>query len=229
MTTSAVPPAGAIQAAIFDLDGTLIDSLADIADAGNRMLARRGHAPLPVERYPSFVGEGARKLVEGLLADTGQPVTDEVIVAALREYRKEYEAGLIVQTRPYPQVLEVLASLHQHGVRLAVLSNKPDEWTRMIVSELLSEIPFVEVRGQRQGVPRKPDPTAARELAAALAVPVDHIAFVGDTLVDMHTARAANMHPVAVTWGFTDAQALAAAQPVHMVDSMSNLARWLMR
>jgi len=106
---------------------------------------------------------------------------------------------------------------------MSVLSNKPDDWTNTIVAQLLAGTPFAQVRGQQRGVPRKPDPTAALALASAMEVASEETAFVGDTLVDMRTARAAGMRPVAVTWGFTEASTLERAGAAHVVATMAEL------
>jgi phosphoglycolate phosphatase len=195
-------------AAIFDLDGTLVDSLADIAAAMNWALAHHGLPTHPEAAYRGFVGEGVRELVRRA-AGPGAP--DEVRHAALLEsYRGYYAEHLLDRTRPFPGMEALLARLARQGVRLGVLSNKSDAFTRQLVEALFPGQAFAAVYGERPGVARKPDPAAALALAVELGASPAACAFVGDTPVDMKTARAAGMHAVGVTWGFRDAAELSA-------------------
>ena len=194
------------RAALFDLDGTLLDSLHDIAVAMNHALATEGLPTHPLAAYRSFVGEGVRLLVSRAVpADRA-----EAHAAVLEHYRAHYAEHLLDHTRPFPGIPALLADLEAAGVRLAVLSNKPDAATRRLVEALLPQVSFGAVYGERTGVPRKPDPTAALAIAAELGVPPAACAFIGDTAVDMDTARAAGMLGVGVTWGFRDVEELQA-------------------
>lgn len=196
-----------VRAALFDLDGTLVDSLADIAGAMNHALARQGLPIHPLSSYRHFVGEGVRQLVRKAAAPEA---CEDVHEALLASYRAHYAEHLLDTTRPYPGVAEVLARLAGDGVRLGVLSNKADGYTRRLVEHFFPGVPFGAVYGERAGVPRKPDPTAALGLAAELGVAPAECAFIGDTPIDMDTARAAGMYAVAVSWGFRDAPELRA-------------------
>ena len=204
-------------AAIFDLDGTLVDSLADIAAAMNWALAHHGLPTHPEAAYRDFVGEGVRELVRrsaGLAPAAARleaPGPEAALQAALLEsYRGHYAAHLLDRTRPFPGMPDLLARLAGGGVRLGVLSNKADAFTRQLVEALFPGQAFGAVYGERPGVARKPDPAAALALAAELGVAPGACAFVGDTPVDMKTARAAGMHAVGVTWGFRGAEELRA-------------------
>lgn len=190
---------------IFDLDGTLADSLGDIASAMNRTLRAHGFPEHPVSSYRTFVGEGVRKLVERALP----PATETLQEAFIAAYQDDYAEHLLDETRLFPGVAEVLDGLRTAGVPIAVLSNKPDVPTRRLVDALCSRWDFRAVFGERPGVPRKPDPASALVLADALAAPPESVAFVGDTGVDMFTARAASMRPVGVLWGFRPQEVLA--------------------
>jgi phosphoglycolate phosphatase len=192
------------RAAIFDLDGTLLDSLHDIGAAMNHALTTHGLPPHPLEAYRHFVGEGVGVLVSRALP----PGREDAHAAVVATYRAFYAEHLLDHTRPFPGLLEVLAQLEAEGVKLAVLSNKPDPATRRLVAALLSHVPFGAVYGERSGVPRKPDPTAALAVAAELGVAPGECAFIGDTAVDVDTARAAGMFAVGVTWGFRDMEEL---------------------
>lgn len=188
------------RAAIFDLDGTLVDSLHDIGAAMNHALALQGLPVHPLERYRHFVGEGIRLLVARAVP-AERPDAHEPVMAA---YRAFYAEHMLDHTRPFPGIPAVLSRLMAAGVKLAVLSNKPDVATRRLVTALLPEVDFGPVHGERAGVPRKPDPTAVLGMAAALGVLPGECVFIGDTAVDMETARAAGMYGVGVTWGFRD-------------------------
>ena len=197
---------------IFDLDGTLVDSLEDIGRAMDAALARFGLPGHPLAAYRLMVGEGAAVLAERA---RGGAAVD--LAALLDAYREEYEARDHRSTTSYPGVDELVARLAAAGVALAVLSNKPDGFTRALVTVRFPDIPADRIRGQRPGVPRKPDPTAALELAAAMGLAPAEVAFVGDTAVDVETARAAGMRPVGVLWGFREREELIAAGAVHLL------------
>lgn len=192
-------------AVIFDLDGTLADSLGDIAAAMNRTLARHGFPIPPAEAYRNFVGEGVGKLVQRALPPTPRALREEI----LRAYQTDYDEHLLDATRLFPQMVEVLGRLRAAQVSLGVLSNKSDGPTRRLVDALCPTWHFGAVVGERPGVPRKPDPASALALSDALGAPPERVALVGDTLVDMLTARAAGMRPVGVLWGFRPQEVLA--------------------
>jgi len=199
--SSASRPGGVI----FDLDGTLADSLADIASAMNRTLRAHGFPVHPVSAYRTFVGEGVRKLVERALP----PGSEGLREAFVADYQADYAENLLNETRLFPGIPEVLDRLRSARIPVAVLSNKPEEPTRRLVDALCGRWEFRAVFGERPGVPRKPDPAAALVLADALAAPPGSVAFVGDTSVDMLTARAASMRAVGVLWGFRPNEVLA--------------------
>ena len=192
------------RAAIFDLDGTLVDSLQDIGAAMNHALAAHALPVHPLERYRQFVGEGIRLLVSRAVP-ADRPDAHEPVLATYRAYYAEH---MLDHTRPFPGIPGVLERLVAAGFKLAVLSNKPDVATRRLVTALLPEVPFGSVHGERAGVPRKPDPTAALGMAAALGVLPEECVFIGDTGVDMATARGAGMYGLGVTWGFRDDEEL---------------------
>ncbi|MCP3139802.1 HAD family hydrolase [Pyxidicoccus xibeiensis] len=195
-----------LRAVVFDLDGTLVDSLGDIADAMNHALAHHGLPTHPEPAYLRFVGEGVKELVRRAVP-AGR---DDLLEPVLATYRARYDTHLFDRTAPYPGVVEVLAALAEDGVRLGVLSNKSDGFVKRLVERLLPGVRFDAVYGERPGVPRKPDPTAALALAAELGAQPGVCGFVGDTSIDMDTARAAGMYGVGVTWGFRDVSELRA-------------------
>lgn len=198
-------PSRAPAGVIFDLDGTLADSLGDIASAMNRTLRAQGFPEHPVEAYRTFVGEGVRRLAERALP----PGTEDRREAFLAAYQTDYAEHLLDATGLFPGIPALLDALAAAGVPVAVLSNKPDGSTGRLVDALCGRWAFREVMGERPGVPRKPDPAAALALADALAAPPERVAFVGDTEVDILTARSAGMRPLGVLWGFRPAEILA--------------------
>jgi phosphoglycolate phosphatase len=198
-----------ITAVIFDLDGTLLDTLEDIAQAFNRVLARRGLSLHPVPAYRAFVGEGAHVLARRALP---RALRDEPTVAAVsQEYIDVYGALDPVSARPYAGIPELLDELAARGLPMAVLSNKTHDNTRQCVATLLGRWRFDPVLGLRDGVPRKPDPAAALEIASHLGVPPARMLFVGDTATDIATAASAGMVSAGACWGFRDETELRAA------------------
>ena len=191
------------KAVLFDLDGTLTDTLQDISAAMNRALRLHGLMEFAVEDYRYLVGDGAKKLAER--AVRGRL---ELQGAVLRDYQAYYETHTLVTTRPYDGVPELLSALEARGMKLCVLSNKPHADTCHVVSHFFPQIPFAVVRGQMEGVPVKPDPTGALAVAREIQAAPESFLYLGDTSVDMTCARRAGMYPVGVTWGFRTAEEL---------------------
>lgn len=196
----------AYQAVLFDVDGTLLDTLADLGNAMNRVLAARGFPTHPLDAYRYFVGEGARLLVTRTLPENRRDAA--TIDACLAAFQADYDQNWRVETKPYPGVTDLLDALTARGLKLAVLSNKPHKFTQRCVRELLPRWTFDPVFGLRETVPRKPDPAGAFEIAAHLNIPPANFLYLGDTATDMQTARAAGMFPVGALWGFRPAQEL---------------------
>lgn len=211
-----------MRGVIFDLDGTLIDSLDDIADAMDHVLDGLGLPRRTRDEYERFIGEGARLLVRRSVGGRAD-LEDEAFAA----FRARYSSRLLVSTRPYPGVEELLASLAARGAPTAVLSNKPHDATVKIVRALFPDHPFVLVLGHREDTPRKPDPTSAFEIARAMGLAPRDVLFVGDTAVDLATARAAGMIPIGVLWGMRSREELEAAGAAHLIAEPGELARLL--
>lgn len=201
---------------IFDLDGTLLDTLDDLADSMNAVLEREGIEPYPAHAYRYFVGDGMEMLARRVLGiETGQ---DERVHRCMAAMSEEYKRRWKQKTRPYPGIGELLQGLERAGVPKAVFSNKPEAFTRLAVTELLSGWKFDCVRGARYGFPCKPDPRGALAIAAALELEPATIAYVGDTDTDMRTARAAGMFAVGVAWGFRPASELREHGAARIID-----------
>jgi phosphoglycolate phosphatase len=200
-----------ILAVIFDLDGTLLDTIEDITAASNRVYEPRGLGTFTNDEMKTLVGDGAEELIRRVFAWRGQPApSDPVVCEILDDYRLAYQACWHEHSRPYDGIPELLAEIARRGFKTAVLSNKSDIYTSRMTSALLPAHRFDIVRGARPGVALKPDPAPALALAADLGVSPAGCAFVGDTNVDMATARSAGMFAVGALWGFRTAAELAA-------------------
>lgn len=193
-------------ACIFDLDGTLLDSLSGIAWSMNRVLTEQGCPIHTMDAYRNMVGNGVAQMVSRALPDSRRnPLTIEEFVS---RYRLKYEEFWPRETRPFPLVPELLDRLSRRGIPCSILSNKTHEVTCRMVSALLPRFPFAEVLGQRNGVPIKPEPSAALSLSRVMNCAPGSILFVGDSAVDMETARNAGMIPIGVRWGMRPSQEL---------------------
>lgn len=193
------------RAVIFDLDGTLLDTLDDLADSMNTVLRDHGLPPHPVDSYRRFVGDGVTNLVLRALPETARARADREpawLRALVEAMRSEYGRRWSGKTRPYPGVPELLAALRGRGIRLAVLSNKPHDFCGTITDHFLGRHTFDRVLGARAGVPHKPDPAGVLEILKAFGLPATAVLYVGDSSTDMDTARAAGLVAVGVLWGF---------------------------
>lgn len=188
------------QAVIFDLDGTLLDTLDDLADSGNHVLAQFGLPTHPVDAFRYFVGDGVGALIRRMLPDEHRD--EDTITKVGQAYRQQYARRWNAKTKPYDGIASLLDSLATRGVKMGILSNKPDELTQKCVGELLSRWTFDVVMGHHEGIARKPDPGGAMQIAKRWQVSPAEIVYVGDTSTDMQTAVAAGMFPVGVLWGF---------------------------
>ena len=197
------------KAVLFDLDGTLLNTLEDLADSTNCVLQRLGFPVHASHAYKYFVGDGMMNLVRRALPE-GSGNDEELAAKCLAAVKEEYARRWRDKTRPYPGVPEMLDALKQRGIKLVVLSNKPDEFTKLTVETLLSRWTFDAVLGERPSVARKPDPAGAFEIARMIGVPPGEFLYLGDTATDMCTAVSAGMYPVGALWGFRTAEELTA-------------------
>lgn len=211
-----------IRAVLFDLDGTLTNTLEDIADAMNRSLRLHGLPEWPVEAYRYLVGDGAKKLAERAVRER-----QELALSVQREYQAYYQTHTRVKTQPYAGVPEMLRALQGRGVPLAVFSNKPDADTKGVVSHYFPDIAFAVVRGQVEGVPVKPDPTGALAVAEKLGVLPGEVLYLGDTATDMQCALNAGMHPVGAQWGFRTEEELWSSGAEHVLQTPMDIFAFL--
>ena len=189
------------KAAIFDLDGTLIDSLADLADSANEMLAGFGFPRHDLDKYRYFVGNGSRKLIERCLP--AEKAADSAFVdEALAKYKLCYDKNLTHKTVCYEGIMDMLMALQAKHIPLGICTNKHQSAADIIVDKLFPKDMFVSVIGDCKDMPRKPDPKKVLLIAAKMGVKPAEVAYFGDTSVDMDTANNAGMLPIGVTWGF---------------------------
>ena len=206
------------QLIIFDLDGTLLDTLADLAAAVNHALSVRGLPLHSLQEYRSMVGHGVRNLVKQALPSGAD---DALIDAALDDFKAFYTAHIDVHTRPYPGMQDLVRDLHAAGVRMAVASNKFQAGTEKLVGEFFPGIPFVAILGNREGYPLKPDPEIVEEvLRAAGGVSRWDVVMVGDSRTDMLTAANGGIGAVAVGWGY---RTLDASEDYRLAGSVTEL------
>jgi phosphoglycolate phosphatase len=208
------------KAIIFDLDGTLLNSLIDIADSVNFVLKKYNLPVHSIEDYKLFIGSGIEKLVERALPDN---ISDENFRKYLSEIKSVYEKNQISKTKPYDGILEMLKILNNKGVSLNILSNKPINFTKMVVEHFLGDIKFDNVLGAREGVPKKPNPQAVFEIIDSLKLNKEEVLYVGDTGTDMQTAENAGLTSVGVLWGFRGLEELMENNADYIIEEASKI------
>jgi len=210
------------KAAIFDLDGTLIDSLADLADSANEMLVGFGFPRHDLDKYRYFVGNGSRKLIERCLP--AEKAADSAFVdEALAKYKLCYDKNLTHKTVCYEGIMDMLKALQAKHIPLGICTNKHQSAADTIVDKLFPKDMFVSVIGDCKDMPRKPDPKKVLLIAAQMGVKPAEVAYFGDTSVDMDTANNAGMLPIGVTWGFRPQEELVAHGAKILLDTPMEL------
>ncbi len=195
-----------IRAFLFDLDGTLLNTLADIAESLNTALEDIGLQPHPVEAYRNFVGDGAFELVRKAVPPAYQD--DETVEQLLDSFRENYAENWSHQTSIYAGIKELLEELREQGIQTCVLSNKPDDFTRVMVEYFFGDHPFDYVMGHKADFPPKPDPESTLYMLEMMGIEREEAAYVGDMHIDMNTALNAGIMPIGVSWGFQDVDEL---------------------
>lgn len=209
------------QLVIFDLDGTLINSIKDLGVATNVALEKNGFPKHPLEAYPMYVGNGVNKLIERALPENQR---NEAMIKKIRvDFTEYYDQHNIDYTHPYDGILELLQHLQDNGIDIAVASNKYDAAVKAIVTALFPTIKFAAIEGQKEGVPVKPDPSIVFEILAATQAKKQDVLYVGDSGVDMETARRACVDSVGVTWGFRSVEELRANYANHIVNKPAEI------
>lgn len=205
------------HAVIFDLDGTLTDTVGSIAEAGNAMLTLRGYAPQPVDAYRYFAGDGAKMLVLRALTAAGDPDPECSLPQALEQYMEIFARTCTNGVNPFDGIPELLNELKARSIHTAVLSNKPHPMTVDVVHSIFGDGVFTIVQGQTADIPPKPDQTGVQRILAQLNLQPKDCLYVGDTDVDMDTGRNAGMETVGVLWGFRDEAELKAHRADHII------------
>lgn len=209
------------KAVIFDLDGTLLNTIDDITESLNIALIQEGYATYTSEEVKCFVGSGVTIMVERALK--GKTYNDQIFARIRSTYMKEYHNRQANHTGPYEGINEVIHTLHQRGILLGLLSNKPHEDTLRVVDHYFGLQYFDIVLGQREGVPIKPNPTALLEIVEQLHMKKEDCLFVGDSDVDMLTADNAQIEKVGVLWGFRDEETLKQHHAQHIIAHPTDL------
>ena len=215
-----------IKAAIFDLDGTLLNTLEDVVNACNYALKKCNFKTHSIEEYKVFVGDGRSKLIERIVPDEYKG-NDEVKNKVLRLFDEYYSGHMLDMTKPYEGICEMLKSLKEKGVKLAVVSNKPDEFVGGIVKKYFGDT-FEIVHGQRTNYPVKPDPTTVYEVIEYFGIKLNESIYVGDSNVDIYTAKNAKVKSIGVAWGFRGEDELREAGADYIVYDSNEIAELIL-
>jgi len=208
---------------IFDLDGTLLNTIYDLGEACNYALRKMGFAQHPIPAYNYMVGNGVRKLIERAQPDADAETTDRL----LDLFKEYYDKNCMVDTKPYKGIPELLARLQEMNVAIAVASNKYQEAAHRIVTHFFPDIRFASIEGQVEGRPAKPDPSIVFSVLANHPTPKSQVLYVGDSGVDMETARRACVESIGVTWGFRTASELREAHADHIISTPAEILDFL--
>ena len=206
---------------IFDLDGTLLDTIADLAESANYALKQLGYPTHDVETIRTFVGNGINKLLERALPSHEQ--TEENVIRMRSHFVPYYDVHNADLSNPYPGIVSLLEDLQAKGIQIAVASNKYQAATVKLVKQYFPNIDFVEILGQREGINVKPDPTIVFDILKKAKVSFEETLYVGDSGVDMQTAINAGIDAVGVTWGFRPRAELESFQPMGLIDKAEEL------
>ncbi|WP_419766334.1 MAG: HAD family hydrolase [Arcobacter sp.] len=216
-----------MKSLIFDLDGTLINSLLDIALSMNNVLKKHNYPSHEIEKYNYFVGDGALVLVKNAMPDNSN---EEEIKKVLKSFIEQYEQNTHNNTFAYEGIYEMLEKTESLNIKKAVLSNKPHKFTLKYMENLFNNFNFHEIHGQKVDIPKKPNPTMAIQIATKLNTNLEDMIFIGDTSTDIKTAKNANMKSIGVAWGFRPIEELKEAgadfiahKPMDIVEYVTSL------
>ncbi|MCL6589989.1 MAG: HAD family hydrolase [Firmicutes bacterium] len=210
---------------IFDLDGTLLNTLEDLADSMNLVLRQNGFPQHAIHLYKTFIGDGVINLVRRTLPV--ESINQAAISQYVAEVRQEYDKRWANKTRPYPQIPELLQELQNQKIRMAVFTNKPDAPAKLMIQHFFPGCPFEIVCGAKPEVPLKPDPTGALAIAKEMNISPEEFLYLGDTGTDMKTAQAAGMYPIGALWGFRTAEELLKNGAKLLLERPEQLLDWL--
>lgn len=207
--------------AIFDLDGTLLNTIADLATATNQALDACGFPTHPIEAYPFFVGNGINKLFERALPAEAR--TEENVLRIRAHFLPYYDEHNADLSRPYPGIPQLLENLQAAGIQVAVASNKYHRATEKLIRHYFPTIRFAAILGQREGVPIKPHPQIVEDILALVPVNKEEVIYIGDSGVDLQTALNAGVESIGVTWGFRPREELLQYSPTHLADTAEEI------
>ena len=210
-----------VKAVIFDLDGTVLDTISTIAHFGNVALEHCGFSAIDENEYKYFAGDGKVKLLHRALTFYNAD-NEENFLKLQKKYDEEYEADPIFETKPFDGIIEQLEMLKKAGIKIAILSNKPDNVTVPAAKGMFGDL-FDIVHGQREGVAKKPDPEGVKMMAEELGVELEECVFVGDTNVDIKTAKNSNIKSIGVLWGFRDKKELFDAGADYIIEKTDEI------
>ena len=219
-----------IRAAIFDLDGTLADTIGDLGGAVNAVLSAHGFPEHSPQIYKSMVGDGFAMLMRRALPPSiaaPEAGNESLFGILVQEAAAEYSRRSLATTKPFPGVEVLLAALSERGVVLSVLTNKPDQMAKHMVASLFPRIPFLAVVGDKASAPRKPDPSGALAIASLAQIPPSLFAFIGDSGVDMRTGVASGMLPLGASWGYRSIAELKESGAAGILDKPFDLLAYL--
>lgn len=211
--------------AIFDLDGTLLNTIADLATSTNQALEACGFPTHPTDAYPMFVGNGINKLFERALPSEAR--TEENILRIRAHFLPYYDEHNADLSTPYPGIPQLLEHLQHAGIQMAVASNKYQRATEKLIKHYFPNISFVAVFGQREGIPVKPHPQVVEDILALFPVKKEEVIYIGDSGVDMQTALNAGVESIGVTWGFRPREEMLQFSPTHIVDQTEKIEKLL--
>ena len=210
---------------MFDLDGTLLNTLEDLADSVNFALNINSYPVHDYEDYNNMVGKGAYNLITQALPEDAR--NEEIIKKVLNDFSNSYAKNSAVKTRVYDGIIEALKRVEETGVAMAVLSNKPDRYMEDIKQRYFDDINFKAFRGKREGIPVKPDPSGAELIASEIGVTLENSIYIGDSSVDIETAKNTGMFACGVLWGFRTKKELLEYGADLIVDNPSELADFI--
>ena len=211
---------------IFDLDGTLLNTIADLAHSTNYALNKLGYPTHEIEKYNFMVGNGIDKLFERALPEGEK--SKENVLRVRKEFVPYYDIHNADDSRPYPGIPELLSYLQDAGIQITVASNKYQAATQKLIDHYFPEIHFTAVFGQREGIKVKPDPTVVFDILEVAKVTKEEVLYVGDSGVDMQTAHNGGLTACGVTWGFRSRQGLEDAGADHLADTPEALGDYIL-
>ena len=214
------------KAVIFDLDGTLLNTIEDLTLCFNSVIKKHGFPVFTVDEYKLLVGNGAENVIRKIIPR--DKVTEDLVKECLSEFKAVYGAGCQIHTKPYPDIEQLLLALEERGIKYAVLSNKPHEATQQCIQYYFPAIPFHNVMGKKEDTFLKPDPQLTLQILKDMQVSPEKSVFLGDTATDMQTAVNAGIFPVGALWGFRSKEELVGAgakkliaNPLELLDLFS--------